>query len=87
MCLLTFSFYMLAEHPDIERRLRHEIFETVGPSGTPTYDQMRDMKFMRAFLNGISVSTYRGHSFMRLIYLIEVLRLYPPVYVDLHTAQ
>lgn len=53
MCLLTFSFYMLAEHPDVEKRLREEIFDKVGPTGRPTYDQMRDMKFMRAFLNGM----------------------------------
>lgn len=52
MSLLTFSMYMLAEHPDIEKRLRHEIFEKVGGNGRPTYDQMRDMRFMRAFLNG-----------------------------------
>ncbi|KAF8816539.1 cytochrome P450 [Phlegmacium glaucopus] len=53
MCLLTYSFYMLAEHPDIEKRLRQEIFDKVGPAGSPTYDQMRDMKFLRAFLNEV----------------------------------
>lgn len=54
MCLLTFSVYMMAEHPDIEKRLRDEIYEKVGPTSAPKYDQMREMKFMRAFLNGIS---------------------------------
>ncbi|KAF8959368.1 cytochrome P450 [Flammula alnicola] len=54
MCLLAFSFYMLSEHPDIEHRLRQEIFEKVGPTNNPTYDQMREMKFVRAFLNGTS---------------------------------
>ena len=53
MCLLTFSFYMLSEHPDIEKRLRHEIYEIVGQTGRPTYDQMRKMKYMRAFINGM----------------------------------
>ena len=53
MCLLTFSFYMLSEHPDIEKRLRQEIFDVVGQTGRPTYDQMREMKYMRAFLNGV----------------------------------
>ena len=43
---------MLAEHPDIESRLRHEVFDKVGPVNRPTYDNMREMKFMRAFLNG-----------------------------------
>ena len=44
--------YMLTQHPDIERRLREEIFEKVGGTSRPTYDQMREMKFMRAFING-----------------------------------
>jgi cytochrome P450 len=53
MCLLTFSFYMLSEHPDIEKRLRQEIYDIVGQTGRPTYDQMRKMKYMRAFLNEV----------------------------------
>ena len=53
MCLLTYSFYMLTEHPDIEGRLREEIYEKVGRTGRPTYDQIREMKYMRAFLNGM----------------------------------
>ncbi|KAF8185157.1 cytochrome P450 [Pholiota molesta] len=51
--LLTFAFYMLTQHPEIERRLREEIFEKVGPEGNPTYEHMRDMKFTRAFLNEV----------------------------------
>jgi hypothetical protein len=43
---------MLAEHPDIENRLRQEVFDKVGPTNRPTYDNMREMRFMRAFLNG-----------------------------------
>jgi len=51
--LLTFAMYMLAEHPDIENRLRQEVFDKVGPTHRPTYDSMREMKFMRAFLNEV----------------------------------
>ncbi|KAF8810023.1 cytochrome P450 [Phlegmacium glaucopus] len=51
--LLTYSFYMLSEHPDIETRLRQEIYEIVGQTGRPTYDQIREMKYMRAFLNEV----------------------------------
>jgi len=43
---------MLAEHPDIEARLRQEVLEKVGAFNRPTYENMREMKFMRAFLNG-----------------------------------
>ena len=43
---------MLTQHPDIETRLREEILKFVGPTATPDYGHMRDMKYMRAFLNG-----------------------------------
>ncbi|KAJ7208982.1 cytochrome P450 monooxygenase pc-3 [Mycena pura] len=48
---LTFGVYMLAEHPDIVDRLRHEILSTVGSSKMPTYDDLRSMKYLRAFIN------------------------------------
>jgi hypothetical protein len=44
---------MLTQHPDIEHRLRKEIFEKVGATDSPTYEQMREMKYTRAFLNGM----------------------------------
>ncbi len=44
--------YMIAQHPDIERRLREEVFDKVGPSSIPMYENMREMKYLRAFLNG-----------------------------------
>jgi len=45
---------MLSQNPDIEQRLRQEIFEVVGPTAAPDYSQMRDMKYLRAFLNGMA---------------------------------
>ena len=44
---------MLSEHPDVEKRLRQEIYDKVGQTGRPRYDQMREMKYMRAFINGM----------------------------------
>ena len=64
MCLLTFSFYMLAKHPDIEGRLREEIYQTVGETGRPTYDQIREMKYIRAFLNGMCSYVYIDQIFV-----------------------
>ena len=34
------------------RRLREEILDVVGPTRRPTYDDIRNMKYLRAFLNG-----------------------------------
>lgn len=43
---------MLAEHPKIVERLREEIMEFVGPDKVPTFEDMREMKLLRAVLNG-----------------------------------
>jgi cytochrome P450 len=51
--LLTYAFYMLAEHPAISNRLRQEILGKVGPTNRPTYDNIRDMKYLRAFINEV----------------------------------
>lgn len=48
--LLTLAVYMMCEHPDMVVRLRSEILKKVG-TGKPTYDDIRDMKYLRAFLN------------------------------------
>ncbi|KAF7343938.1 hypothetical protein MVEN_01682500 [Mycena venus] len=48
---LTFAVYMLAEHPHMEERLRKEILDVVGSSRMPTYDDLRNMKYLRAFIN------------------------------------
>jgi len=44
---------MLIEHPNIIRRLREEIFSIAGPKARPTYDDIRDMRYLRAFLNEV----------------------------------
>ncbi|KAJ3919388.1 cytochrome P450 [Lentinula edodes] len=49
--LLTFTAYMLSQHPEILRKLRSEILAIVGPNRRPTYDDFRDMKYLRAVLN------------------------------------
>lgn len=47
---------MLAEHPEVLKRLREEILEKVGPHRRPEYDDLRDMKYLRAVINGTFVS-------------------------------
>ncbi|KAH7930343.1 cytochrome P450 [Leucogyrophana mollusca] len=49
---LTFVVHMLSQHPEVLRRLREEILSKVGSSRRPTYDDLRDMKYMRAVING-----------------------------------
>lgn len=47
---------MLSEHPDVLRRLREEVLEQVGESRRPTFEDMKDMKYLRAVINGTNLS-------------------------------
>lgn len=53
--MLTITIYFLSQYPDVLRRLREEILAKVGPTNRPTYDDIKDMKYLRAVLNGESV--------------------------------
>ncbi|KAF7301055.1 Glycosyltransferase family 39 protein [Mycena indigotica] len=48
---ITFAIYMLADHPDKARRLREEILNQVGPTRRPTHDDIKNMPYLRAFIN------------------------------------
>ncbi|KAF9041455.1 cytochrome P450 monooxygenase pc-3 [Panaeolus papilionaceus] len=48
---ITYSIYMLSKNPNVLRRLRQEVLEKVGPSRRPTFEDMKDMKYLRAVIN------------------------------------
>ncbi|KAA1473301.1 cytochrome P450 monooxygenase CYP63 [Dentipellis sp. KUC8613] len=50
-CLLSFVVYFLAMHPEIMERLRAEVLDVCGSTGTPDADSIRQMRYMRAVLN------------------------------------
>ena len=72
---------MLAEHPVVLSRLRQEILEKIGPQRRPTYDDFRDMKFLKAVINGALCCWLPPCRLF--IFETETLRLYPVVYVVL----
>ena len=49
---LTFVVYLLSTHPHVLARLREEIMTMIGPRNRPTYEAIRDMKYLRAVING-----------------------------------
>ena len=51
-CTLTFAVYMLAMHPSVFARLRNEILTQVGSKRRPTYEDIKEMKYLRAVING-----------------------------------
>ncbi|KAI0772037.1 cytochrome P450 monooxygenase pc-3 [Trametes elegans] len=48
---LTFAVYMMCLYPEVCKRLRAEILETVGPTRMPTFEDVRSMKYLRAVIN------------------------------------
>ncbi|KAF5387696.1 hypothetical protein D9615_000007 [Tricholomella constricta] len=48
---ISYAIYMLARHPRVLSRLRDEILSKIGSSRRPTYDDMKDMKYLRAVIN------------------------------------
>ncbi|KAJ8515461.1 hypothetical protein ONZ45_g7112 [Pleurotus djamor] len=50
-CLLTFIVYLMAIHPDVTQKLHAEVLEQCGSDGTPTFDRIRNLKYMRAVIN------------------------------------
>ncbi|KAG6844792.1 hypothetical protein H0H87_003721 [Tephrocybe sp. NHM501043] len=48
---LTFIIYFLAMYPAVHIRLRDEVLAKVGPTRRPNYDDIREMKYLRAVIN------------------------------------
>jgi len=48
---LTFAIYLLSMHPHVLARVREEIMAKIGPTGRPTYEDIREMKYLRAVIN------------------------------------
>ena len=74
-CTLTFSVYALAEHPAILARLRKEVLDVVGPTRRPTYEDIREMKYMRAFINEV-LRLYPPVYVIVLLLLLDAYRIY-----------
>lgn len=48
--LLTSLVYVLTQHPEVEERLRREVEEVIGLSGTPTADNIKKLSYMTAVI-------------------------------------
>ncbi|KAH8831771.1 cytochrome P450 monooxygenase pc-3 [Flagelloscypha sp. PMI_526] len=49
--LLTFTVYLLAQHPEVCMKLRAEVIECVGLSERPTPEAIKSVRYLRAVLN------------------------------------
>jgi len=46
-CLLTFTCYVLALHPDVMHKLRAEVLDNCGITEAPTYDGLKRLKYCK----------------------------------------
>jgi len=74
---LSWLFYEMAYHPEMYSKLREEVHNTVGSQERPTYEDLKNMKYLQYCLN-------EGNSHVQR--LTKVLRLYPVIPVNGRTA-
>ena len=48
---LSWFFYEMAYHPEAYAKLREEVLSTLGPHGKPTYETLKNMKYLRRCIN------------------------------------
>lgn len=48
---ITFAVYFMALHPKVLQRVRDEILGKFGATRNPSYEELRDLKFLRAVIN------------------------------------
>ena len=53
---MTFTVYLLCMYPEVFKRLRAEVLQHIGTTQMPTFDDIRTMKYLRAVINGESLS-------------------------------
>jgi cytochrome P450 len=55
---LSWTFYELARHPQVVKKLREEIIEHVGLERPPTYSDLKNMKYLQVRLSPFPFSYY-----------------------------
>ncbi|RYP14235.1 hypothetical protein DL765_006515 [Monosporascus sp. GIB2] len=48
---LSWTFYELGRHPEVVQKLRNEVINQVGPNRTPTYRDLKDMRYLQNVMN------------------------------------
>ncbi len=48
---LSWTFYELARHPEAFKKLRKEIIDTLGKDQAPSYDNLKNMKYLQYVMN------------------------------------
>ena len=57
-CALSWLFYELSYHPKVYQKLRDEVIRTLGMDGKPTYEDLKNMKYLQYCLNEGTISSH-----------------------------
>ena len=80
---LSWTFYELARHPEVFRKLREEIISKVGLVEAPTYQHLKDMKYLQ--VRPLLITTQPPYLQLQNV-MHETLRLYPVVPFNVRLA-
>ena len=75
--MLTVVFYLLAIHPEQERKLIEEIEDKIGAE-TPTFENVKDLEYLK----GVQNEALRYEFSVKFL----IVRLYPPVPINFRQA-
>lgn len=79
---MTFAFYELSRHPDIQKKVRQEVNEVLKRhDGQITYEAIQDMKLLRCVIDGKSERFFKPMIIARVFSRIieDVFSSFPPI--------
>lgn len=81
---LSSVFYCLTRHPDAVKRLKREM-EELGVED-PTWEQLKQMKYLNNVIKEGEFSTYIPQSFVFVSHVTTAMRLFPPISTNSRTS-
>ena len=71
--------YFLAMHPDVCHRLREEVLETFGPTGAPTYADLKTMGYRACHIHNLTTPFTYADRMPYIVHAVlkETLRIFP----------
>ena len=70
---LTWLFYELSFHPEFYRLLREEVLRVLGKEGRPSYEDLKNMKFLQYCINESKFCLLSSFFFFYVLRIVPVI--------------